>query len=167
MANDGFPDAWLRAECVKLYGDPIANSTWAKWKKICRVTDFRAFKNQEHLINKTNAQWLLMLAWMKSEQKRQNGTKAPVGRGAGITLDQVIKRLNSNPVLKQKVSDALGDAVLINGVLGKEVPTWLSIQVGKRPHIRTIRRWAKNHNIPFSLNEEVLPKHLNVFLQLA
>jgi len=92
----------------------------------------------------------MMLAYIRYEQKRENGTKKPVGCKTGVTIQQIIKRLNSSPALKQKLDKALGDAVIVEGVKGADVPSWLNRQIGKQPCIGTLRRWAKKYNLEFS-----------------
>lgn len=162
----GYPERWVWAACAHIYGAPIAQNTWYKYKKICKVPDFRQSRGKEHIISKTHCQWLMMLAFIRSEQRRANG-KPPVGRGAGVELTEIIKRLNSNPVLKQQLDEALGDAVLVEGIKGHEVPHWLSRQVGKCPSIPTLRRWAKKYGVEFSLQKPVPPRTLDIFLQIA
>ena len=109
----------------------------------------------------------MTLAYIRFEQKRENGTKRPMGCKTGVTIQQIIKRLNSSSVLKSELDKALGDAVIIDGVKGSEVPTWLSRQIGKSPTIRTLRRWAKKHNLEFSTHLPVPPATLDKFLQIA
>lgn len=165
--TQGFPELWVRAHCVSLYGGPIANNTWSKYKKICQVNDFRKSAFKDRLISKTHAQWLFMLAWIRHEQRRGDGTKPPAGRGSGVSLEQIILRLNSNPALKQKLDESMGDSIILNGVLGRDVPDWISMQIGKKPSPRTIRRWSKEHNIPFGLNQKVPLEALDIFLKIA
>ena len=164
----GYPQRWVWAACAHIYGDPISDRTWRKYKDICQVPDFRKLKKgEEPIISKTHCQWLMMLAYIRFEQKRENGTKRPAGCKTGVTIQQIIKRLNSSSVLKSELDKALGDAVIIDGVKGSEVPTWLSRQIGKSPTIRTLRRWAKKHNLEFSTHLPVPPATLDKFLQIA
>lgn len=164
----GYPEGWVRAACVHIYDDPICDRTWRKYKHICQIPDFRKLKKgEERIISKTQCQWLMMLAYIRFEQKRENGTKKPVGRNSGVTLVQIIKRLNSNTVLKQELDKALGDAVIIEGIKGRDVPIWLSRQIGKSPTINTLRRWAKKYNLEFSAHLPVPTKTLDKFLKIA
>jgi len=164
----GYPERWVWAACAHIYGDPISDRTWRKYKQICQIPDFRKLKKgEEPIISKTHCQWLMMLAYIRFEQKRENGTKRPVGCNTGVTLPQIVKRLNSNSILKRELDKALGDAIAIEGIKGSEVPAWLSRQIGKSPTIRTLRRWAKNHNLEFSTHLPVPPKTLDTFLKIA
>jgi hypothetical protein len=164
----GYPERWVWAACAHIYGDPISDRTWRNYKRICKAPDFRKLKKgEERVISKTHCQWLMMLAHIRFEQKRENGTKRPVGCKSGVTLPQIVKRLNSSPALKQSLDDALGDAVIIEGVKGAEVPAWLGRQVGKCPSIPTLRRWAKKYGLEFSTHLPVPPKTLDKFLQVA
>ena len=165
MEETGYPENWIRAACVHIYGKPIAARTWAKYKHICRIPDKR--KSRTNTISKTHCQWLMMLAYMRYEQSLNSTTKQPVGRNAGITLPQIIKRLNSSPVLKQNLDKALGDAIYADGILGADVPHWLSRQIGRCPSIKTLRRWAKKHNLEFSTHKTVSTKTLDAFLAIA
>ena len=164
----GYPERWVWAACAHIYNDPISDRTWRKYKQICQIPDFRKLKKgEEPIISKTHCQWLMMLAYIRFEQKRETGTKRPVGRNTGVTLPQIVKRLNSNSILKRELDKALGDAIAIEGIKGSEVPAWLSRQIGKSPTIRTLRRWAKNHNLEFSTHLPVPPKTLDTFLKIA
>lgn len=165
--KEGYPEAWVWSACVHIYGSPICRATWYKYKQVCFVPDFRApeYRGKEHIISKTHCQWLMMMAYMRSEQKRPNG-KPPVGRGSGITLAEIVKRLNSVPALKQQLDQALGDAIVADGVLGKEVPYWLGRQVGRSPSISTLRRWAKEKGLEFAISKPVPTRTLDVFLQM-
>jgi len=107
-----------------------------------------------------------MMAFIRSEQKRADG-KPPVGRSSRVTLQQIVKRLNSAPSLKQELDKALGDAIIADGVLGKDVPFWLGRQIGRSPSIATLRRWAKKKGLEFSTAKPVPPKTLDAFLQMA
>lgn len=166
--SQGYPQRWVWAACAHIYGDPISDRTWRKYKDICQVPDFRKLKKgEEPIISKTHCQWLMMLAYIRYEQKRENGTKKPVGCKTGVTIQQIIKRLNSSPALKQKLDKALGDAVIVEGVKGADVPSWLNRQIGKQPCIGTLRRWAKKYNLEFSTHLPVPPKTLDTFLRIA
>ena len=167
-SEQGYPERWVWSVCAHIYGSPIRRATWYKYKSICKVPDFRSpeFRKKEHLISKTHCQWLMMMAFIRSEQKRADG-RPPVGRGAGVTLQQIVKRLNSAPSLKQELDKALGDAIIADGVLGKEVPFWLGRQVGRSPSIPTLRRWAKKKGLEFSIAKPVPSETLDAFLQMA
>jgi nicotinic acid mononucleotide adenylyltransferase len=84
-----------------------------------------------------------------------------------VTLPQIVKRLNSSPVLKTELDKALGDGIAIEGIKGSEVPAWLGRQIGKSPTIKTLRRWAKKYNLEFSSHLPVPPKTLDTFLRIA
>jgi hypothetical protein len=90
-----------------------------------------------------------------------------VGCKTGVTIQQIIKRLNSSPALKQELDKALGDAVIVEGIKGADVPSWLNRQIGKSPTIATLRRWAKKHNLEFSTHLPVPAKTLDTFLRIA
>ena len=166
--SQGYPERCVWAACAHIYNDPISDRTWRKYKQICQVPDFRKLKKgEEPIISKTHCQWLMMLAYIRFEQKRENGTKRPVGCNTGVTLPQIVKRLNSNPVLKTELDKALGDGIAIEGIKGSEVPAWLCRQIGKSPTIKTLRRWAKKYNLEFSSHLPVPPKTLDTFLRIA
>ena len=164
----GYPERWVRSHCVNIYKDPISDRTWRKYKDICQAPDFRKLKKgEEPIISKTHCQRLMMLAYIRFEQKRENGTKRQAGCKAGVTINQIIKRLNSNPALERQLDEALGDAIIVEGIKGSEVPIWLNRQIGKSPAIRTLRRWAKKHNLEFSTHLPVPAKTLDTFLRVA
>ena len=170
MTNEsqGYPQRWVWAACAHIYGSPICDRTWRKYKQICQVPDFRKLKKgEEPLISKTHCQWLMMLAYIRFEQKRESGTKKPAGCNTAVTLPQIVKRLNSSPVLKRTLDKALGDGIAIEGIKGSEVPAWLGRQIGKSPTIKTLRRWAKNHGLEFSTHLPVPAKTLDTFLRIA
>jgi hypothetical protein len=165
---NGYPEAWVHAACAHIYGDPIAKRTWEKYKNICKVPDFRKLKREQpRLISKTHCQWLMMLAYMRYEQKREGKTKRPVGRGSKIELKQVVAKLNSSPALIQELDEALGDAVIADGVKGEDVPYWLSQKVGRCPSVKTLRRWAKKYKLEFSTHKPVPIATLDIFLKIA
>jgi hypothetical protein len=160
-----YPELWVRAVCVKLYGSPICDRTWRKYKHICKVPDGRKTLNDsEVLISKTHCQWLMMLAYIRREQKR--GDKPPVGCKSGVTLKQIITRLNE-PRVKAALGQALGDEIVIEGIKGCDVPLWLNHQIGRSPHIRTLRRWAEKHGLEFHTHLPVPSKTLDAFLKIA
>ena len=109
----------------------------------------------------------MTLAYIRFEQKREGKTKRPAGCKTGVTIQQIIKRLNSSSVLKSELDKALGDAIIVDGIKGSEVPSWLGRQIGKSPTIRTLRRWAKKYDLEFSTHLPVPVKTLDKFLQVA
>ncbi|MEY2910793.1 MAG: hypothetical protein RLZZ184_102 [Cyanobacteriota bacterium] len=160
-----YPERWVRAICTKLYGSPIANRTWRKYKHICKVPDGRKLAStDEIMISKTHCQWLMMLAYIRCEQKR--GDKPPVGWKSGVTLKQIITRLNESRV-KLALDQAMGDEIILEGLKGSDVPLWLNKQVGRSPHVKTLRRWAKKHGLEFHTHLPVPSKTLDVFLKIA
>lgn len=160
-----YPELWVRAVCVKLYDSPICDRTWGKYKHICKVPDGRKTPNDsEVLISKTHCQWLMMLAYIRREQKR--GDKPPVGWKSGVTLRQIITRLNE-PGVKLALDQAMGDEIVLEGLKGADVPLWLNHQIGRSPHIKTLRRWAKKHGLEFHTHLPVPTKTLDAFLKIA
>lgn len=162
--NEGYPERWVRANCVELYDGAICDRTWRKYKRICRVPDGRKNpKDTEPMVDKTYAQRLFMLAYMRCEQKR--GNKHPAGWQSRISLKEIITRLNQ-PATKVALDQALGNGVRIDGVLGKDVPNWLQRQLGKSVSVRTLRRWAKKNGVDFCSHLPVPIPTLNLFLQI-
>ncbi|MFM6248534.1 MAG: hypothetical protein ACKPEQ_05200, partial [Dolichospermum sp.] len=88
-------------------------------------------------------------------------------------LPQIVKILNSPTRLpngktrKLALEEALGDAIVIKGLLGRDVPLWLQQHTGWRPSISTIRRRAKELNLEFSVSNPVPRKTLDTLLDLA
>jgi len=159
-----YPERWVRAKCVELYDGAICDRTWRKYKRICRVPDGRKNpKGTEPMLDKTYAQRLFALAYMRCEQKR--GDNPPAGWQSGIDLKEIIKRLNQ-PVIKAIVDQQLKDGVIIDGVLGKDVPSWLQRHLGKSVSARTLRRWAKKNGADFCSHLPVPIPTLNLFLQI-
>ncbi|MFM6139135.1 MAG: hypothetical protein ACKPCP_34200 [Sphaerospermopsis kisseleviana] len=172
----GYPERWVRAACVQLYQAPIAPRTWDAWKSICNFPDFRCKGNRENgenIVSKTHCLWVLCLACMKREQAEKTKGGKPRGVGSKITLPQIVKMLNSPIPLpngktrKQSLEEALGDAILIEGLPGRDVPLWLQKHTGWKPSISTIRRRAKELNLEFSLSSPVPRKTLDTLLNLA
>ena len=172
----GYPERWIRAECVNLYQAPIAPRTWDAWKSICNFPDFRCKVNRkdgENIVSKTHCLWIMCLAHMKREQAIKTKGGKPKGIGTKITLTQIVKMLNSPALLpngktrKQSLEDALGDAILIDGITGKDVPLWLQKHTGWKPSISTVRRRAKEHDLEFSISNPVPKKTLDALLDLA
>lgn len=160
-----YPELWVRAVCVKLYGSPICDRTWRKYKRICKVPDGRKNPSDgERWVSKTHCQWLMMLAYIRREQKR--GDKPPVGWKSGVTLKQIVTRLNE-PKVKTALDQALGDEIIIEGIKGCDVPLWLNHQIGRSPHIRTLRRWAEKHGLEFHAHLPVPSQTLDAFLKIA
>lgn len=160
-----YPELWVRAVCVQLYGSPICDRTWRKYKRICKVPDGRKTpSDSEQWIGKTHCQWLMMLAYIRREQKR--GDKPPVGCNSGVTLKQIVTRLNESGV-KAALDKSLGDEIVIDGIKGCDVPLWLNHQIGRSPHIRTLRRWAEKHGLEFHTHLPVPNKTLDAFLKIA
>lgn len=163
MSNK-YPECWARGQCAKLYGYPISDRTWRKYKSICRVPDGR--KNPRGnlpMIEKTYCQRLFMLAYMRMEQRR--GDKHPAGWQSKITLKQIITRLNQ--AKGDELDKLMGDTVIIDGRLGKDVPVWISQTLGRTVSLRTLRRWARKHELEFHSHLPVPVTTLNLFLQLA
>lgn len=110
---------------------------------------------------------------MKREQAIKTKGGKPKGVGTKITLADVVKMLNSPIPLsngktrKQALEEALGDAILIEGLPGKDVPLWLQKHTGWKPSISTIRRRAKELNLEFSVSNPVPRKTLDTLLGLA
>ena len=174
----GYPERWVRAECVKLYQAPIAPRTWDAWKSICKFPDFRCKANRtdgENIVSKTHCLWIMCLAYIKREQAEKTKGGKPKGVGSKISLTDVVKLLNSPKPLpngktrKQSLEEALGDAILIEGLPGKEVPMWLHRNTKSRwkPSISTLRRRAKELGLEFSVSKPIPIKTLNAFLDLA
>ena len=172
----GYPERWVRAECVKLYQAPIAPRTWDAWKSTCNFPDFRCKSNRkdgENIVSKTHCLWIICLAYMKREQAEKTKGGKPKGVGSKITLPQIVKMLNSPKPLpsgktrKQALEEALGDAIAIEGIPGKDVPLWLQRHTGWKPSISTIRRRAKELNLEFSISNPVPKKTLDALLSLA
>ena len=161
----GYPEQWVWAACAHVYGGGIAQRTWTKYKFICQVP--RRKRLGDNLISKTHCQWLLMLAYIRFEQRSKGGSKPPAGQGTGVTLHQIVKRLNSSSVMLANLDRALGDAIIIEGVKGSDVPVWLHRCVGKSRSIPTLRRWAKKYGLKFSVHLPVSKEVLDKFLQLA
>ncbi|MFM6220535.1 MAG: hypothetical protein ACKPKT_18490 [Dolichospermum sp.] len=171
-----YPERWVRAVCVELYQAPIAPRTWDAWKSICKFPDFRCKANRvdgENMVSKTHCLWVLCLAYMKREQAEKTKGGKPRGAGSKITLPQIVKILNSPTRLpngktrKLALEEALGDAIVIKGLLGRDVPLWLQTHTGWRPSISTIRRRAKELNLEFSVSNPVPRKTLDTLLDLA
>lgn len=178
-----FPERWVRAVCVHIYGHKIADRTWFKYKKICRVPDSRKKENPKGLIPKTNCLWLMCFCWMKSQELmkyqernfvRDAFKKQAIAYGCnrGITLTEVIRELNSPVKLAngmtrvQALEQALGDEIVIDGILGEDVPLWLKNRTGRSVSMRTLYVKAKQQNKPFSKHKPVPVETLDYFLDL-
>ena len=192
----GYPERWLLAVCCQLYEAPIAKRTWDKFKDICRVPDLRKQTGDRfvpktnclwlmclcYLKAQKRHEWELVqqqklqrhdLNWA---EKRKIMDALKNGHVAGtkyrVNLNDVIAELHSSARLpngqtrKQALEDALGDAVLIGGVLGRDVPLWLEKQTGVKLTIRTLQRKAKEAGLRFSLPNPTPPETLNYFLDI-
>ncbi len=165
----GFPERWVRAACVHIYGQSISNTTWWRWRKTCRIPDFRGkdFKNTDHLLTKTYAQWLMCLAFLKYEQRQVTKGGRVGGRGKKIGIGNITKLLNQDPALSAALNKAMGDAINSQGVLGKDAPLWLQKQTGWKPSIATLRRRAKDYKLEFHSDRPLPVKTLNTFLDIG
>jgi hypothetical protein len=172
----GYPERWVRAQCQAIYQARIASRTWDQWKSICNFPDFRCKANRingENIVSKTHCLWIMCLAYMKREQAERTKGGKPKGVGSKICLTDIVKMLNSPARLpdgktrKQALEDALGDAIVIEGLPGKDVPLWLQKHTGWKPSISTLRRRAKELNLEFSVSNPVPRKTLDTLLDLA
>jgi hypothetical protein len=110
---------------------------------------------------------------MKREQAEKTKGGKPKGVGSKISLTDIVRILNSPKPLpngktrKQSLEEALGDAIVIEGLPGKDVPLWLQKHTGWKPSISTIRRRAKELNLEFSVSNPVPRETLDTLLDLA
>ena len=158
----------LRKQGKKDKSIPKSNSLWLMC--LCYL---KARKREEWEAEQREKLQRHDLTW---EEKMEIIEAIGEGRVAGkkyrVNLNDVIAELHSSARLpngqtrKQALEDALGDAVLIGGVLGHDVPLWLEKQTGVKLTIRTLQRKAKEAGLRFSLPNPTPPETLNYFLDI-
>ncbi|RUR77055.1 hypothetical protein PCC6912_40140 [Chlorogloeopsis fritschii PCC 6912] len=122
----------VRRGCMDVYDNPISDRTWRRWKRIVMIPEYAKTVTQEQAIA------LLTLAFMKREMPK-----------AKLTYLKVRQRLAAYPELDNKLSQRLID-IANTFCVGTDLPDIIYQFACRRVSIRTLYRWGKKYQIPFS-----------------
>lgn len=138
-----------RELCESMYGSPISDRTWRKWKEVIGVGKY------DREVSKADSKFLLALAYLKRQD--------PYGRFTYNDAFRTMRRPDFTLALAATMS-----FVATRTIPGRELPEFLHFQAGRKPPYSTLYFWGKRYpGLKFSKDRMYSPAELKRWIKIA
>lgn len=144
-----YPLEWVKMAAEQVYGVGVADRTWRKWLRICRI---QAWSRNATIHEAT---LLLTLAYLKKAHPRK-----------AIGYVHVKQQLKAAPISPYQLHEQIDEA-FFSQATGRDLPNLIRQVTKKTVSIRTLYRWADKYKLRFGLRESIPRPEIQKWIDIA
>lgn len=144
-----YPLQWIRFAACQIYGRNVSDSAFRRWLRVVGVKPWCRTLTPEQSI------FVLTYAYLRKTIPNQ-----PIG------IVRVKQELKKVPYTPERLAEQIEEGMFCSAT-GRDMPHIIRQHTGKSVSLRTLYRWAKQHDLEFGISRPIPKPELEEWFKLV